>query len=307
MIKQKIKWTNKYLLEKKVRIDKYLTDVLNITRSYVNVLINHKLIYVNEQLVTKPGWLLKTNDEIILYEEEIKKTNNNLTITFKIIYEDEYLMVIYKPKGLLCHPTSFLETDTLINQLQQYYLNMNYQLNLLNEMRNGLVHRLDKDTSGLLLIAKQRDVFNKLKIDIETKKTKRFYYAIVLNKFFDDTKQFQINLPIDHTSSSTKMKISKSGKEAITNVRVIKNFKNTSLVECELLTGRTHQIRIHLASINHPIYNDALYGNKINALGQYLMAYKIIFNHPVYNKIMQFEIKIDDWMQEKINEDEKEL
>ncbi|MBR4486714.1 RluA family pseudouridine synthase, partial [bacterium] len=273
-------------------------------RSFISKLIKDNLVYVNESLITKPGYLIKQNDLITVHEkqENINETNNNLEIRFEIIYEDEYLMVINKPKNLLCHKTKFNETDTLVDELKQYYLNKNYCLNNLKDLRNGLVHRLDKDTNGLLLVAKNIDVFNSLKNDLENNKIQKLYYAIVKNNFDNDLKEFTINLPLDHIKDSIKVKVDKNGKEAITKIKVLKNFKNYSFIECNLLTGRTHQIRVHLSAINHPILNDPLYNTDPveDDTYQYLIAYKLQFIHPVTKKLMQFEIELTDLFKNKM-------
>ena len=287
----------------KTRIDNYLKEELNVTRSFINNLIKQNLIYVNENLITKPGYLIKQNDLITVYQkqQDITKTNK-LQIRFEVIYEDEYLMVINKPKNLLCHKTKFNETDTLVDELKQYYLNKNYQLNNLKDIRNGLVHRLDKDTNGLLLVAKNIDVFNALKKDLENNKIQKQYYAVVKNSFENNIKEFTINLPLDHIKDSIKIKVDKNGKEAITEVKVLQNFQNYSLIQCNLLTGRTHQIRVHLSAINHPILNDPLYNTDPieDETYQYLMAYELQFIHPVTKKLMQFEIELTDLFKNKI-------
>ena len=209
-------------------------------------------------------------------------------------------MVINKPRGLLCHKTSFNETNTLVDQLGQYYLQQGYKLDNLKDLRNGLVHRLDKDTSGLLLVAKNIDVFNTLKQGIEAKAIKRYYYALVCNKFADNVKEFKIDLPLDHLPNSTKVGVSASGKSAITKIKVLHNYQDYSLVECELFTGRTHQIRVHLSAINHPLYNDPLYGVKVNDDGQYLSAYKLTFTHPITKQELCFSIPLDPIIENKI-------
>lgn len=302
-------WNQIYNDKQKIRIDHYLKQVLNITRSFVCNLIKDKLVFVNNILINKPGYLIKENDLITVYEKsyEIVK-NQKLKIRFDVIYEDEYLMVINKPKNLLCHKTNFNENDTLIDELNQYYLNQHYSLNNLKDLRNGLVHRLDKDTNGLLLVAKNIDVFNHLKKDLEANKITKLYYALVKNAFSKDIKEFSINLPLNHIKNSTKIKVDKNGKEAITKVKVLQNFKNASLVQCNLLTGRTHQIRVHLSAINHPILNDPLYNtDQIEDDNyQYLMAYKIQFNHPITNKFMEFELDLTDLFKNKINTLKKE-
>lgn len=294
-----------YLKKELIRIDLLLASLLNVTRSYIAKLIKQNLIYVNNELVTKPGFMIKFKNEISVFKKPKEDNHLDLKLSFSIIYEDEYLMVVNKPRGLLSHATSFAETDHLVNQIKQYYLQKQYQLNDLISLRNGLVHRLDKDTAGLLLVAKRRDVFNLLKNDIDTKQTKRFYYALVKNPF-SNMNHIKINLPLAHNNKDTKMIIDKNGKEAITIVKPIINLKNYSLVECELLTGRTHQIRAHLSAINHPIYNDPLYGQKIDETGQYLFAHKLVFIHPISKKVMEFDLGQDKILQEKMKELEHE-
>lgn len=211
-------------------------------------------------------------------------------------------MIVNKPKGLICHESSFHEENTLVKQIALYYKTKNYRFNGLKDMRYGLVHRLDKQTSGLLIVAKNRDVFNEIKKNLENKEIKKYYYALVLNSFKNENTNFLIDLPISHNNTSTKMIINKDGKPAQTLVKVLENFNNYSLVECDLLTGRTHQIRVHLSAINHPIYNDELYGNKINDDGQYLFAHRIELIHPITKKQMIFEIGKDNLLLNKIKE-----
>ena len=286
----------------KIRLDEYLSSCLNITRSFALNLIKDNLVLLNNAVVTKQGTKLSFKDTIIVYKKENKVVAKDIPIQFEVIYEDEDLMVVNKPRGLLCHQTSFNETNTLVDQLGQYYLQQGYQLDNLKDLRNGLVHRLDKDTSGLLLVAKNIDVFNALKQGIETKAIKRYYYALVCNKFADNVKEFSIDLPLDHLPNSTKVGVSASGKVAITKIKVLNNYQDYSLIECELLTGRTHQIRVHLSAINHPLYNDPLYGVKVNDDGQYLSAYKLTFTHPISKKELCFTIPLDPIIKNKITE-----
>ena len=289
-----------YVEHNKTRLDEYLSNCLNITRSFALNLIKDNLVLLNNEIVTKQGTKLSFKDTIIVYKKENKVAAKDIPIQFEVIYEDEDLMVVNKPRGLLCHQTSFNEANTLVDQLGQYYLQQGYQLDNLKDLRNGLVHRLDKDTSGLLLVAKNIDVFNALKQGIETKAIKRYYYALVCNKFADNVKEFSIDLPLDHLPNSTKVGVSTSGKVAITKIKVLNNYQDYSLIECELLTGRTHQIRVHLSAINHPLYNDPLYGAKVNDDGQYLSAYKLTFTHPISKKELCFIIPLDPIIEDKI-------
>ena len=289
-----------YVDHNKIRLDEYLSGCLNITRSFALNLIKDNLVLINNEIAVKQGTKLSFKDTIIVNKKENKVNNKDLPIQFQVIYEDDYLMVINKSRGLLCHQTSFNETNTLVDQLGQYYLHQGYKFDNLKDLRNGLVHRLDKDTSGLLLVAKNIDVFNALKQGIETKAIKRYYYALVCNKFADNVKEFSIDLPLDHLPNSTKVGVSAGGKKAITKIKVLHNYHDYSLVECELLTGRTHQIRVHLSAINHPLYNDPLYGVKVNDDGQYLSAYKLTFLHPITKQELCFEIPLDSIIENKI-------
>ncbi|MBP5783248.1 RluA family pseudouridine synthase [bacterium] len=301
-MEQQIIFAACYLDHNKIRLDEYLSNCLRITRSFALNLIKNQLVFVNDQAITKQGTKLSFKDVITVYQQTKQVETKTIPIQFQVIYEDKDLMVINKPRGLLCHPTSFNETNTLVAQLGQYYLKQDYHLDNLKDLRNGLVHRLDKDTSGLLLVAKNIDVFNLLKQGIETKAIKRYYYALVCHPFANNVKEFSIDLPLDHLPNSTKVGISYSGKQAVTKVKVLHNYQGYSLVECELLTGRTHQIRVHLSAINHPLYNDPLYGTKIDDNGQYLSAYKLTFIHPITNQELCFTIPFDSIIENKITE-----
>lgn len=294
-----------YKKYEKERIDLFLKKELNLTRSHVSSMIHNHSILVNSCVVNKPGLLLKNGDVIEIRNKKSDLNDTDLTIKFNILYEDDYLMVIDKPEGLLSHATNFQEPDNLVAEIKAYYLLKNYKLDNLLDLRNGLVHRLDKDTSGLLLVAKNRNIFNKLKNDIEKKNVKRYYYALV-DSAFNSTQSLKVDLPLAHNNINTKMLVDKNGKKAITLINVLKNFKNHAFIECELLTGRTHQIRTHLSAINHPIYNDPLYGKKIEESGQFLMAYKLSFTHPVYNKTMEFVLPLKDRWIKKMKEFENE-
>ena len=239
---------------------------------------------MNNTIINKPSFQLKQTDKIkIINSDEGKQINVNLkpcNEKLNIVYEDQYLLVINKPKNVLVHPTKFNEKNTISNLL------INYLCNFSNDKtRPGIVHRLDKNTTGLLVIAKNLKTLVALKKQIEEKTMVRKYICLCHNHF--TTKKIIINQAIDHDrkNKTTKMFVSstKKAKKAITEIIVLKNLKNNlSLVECTLHTGRTHQIRVHLKSINHCVYNDNLYG-KIEdkkEYGQFLHAYKISFIHP---------------------------
>ena len=280
-----------------MRLDKYLEYKLNYSRTKIVKIIKSGYVYVNNKIVIKPSFLISPNAQIKIDEKYIEYEKKDSPLlqskkAIKIVYEDDDLLIIDKQKGLLVYPTNFNEKDTLANRLI-YYLGDSIK----NNIRYGIVHRMDRNTTGLLLIAKNKSIFHNLQQQIRDKKIVRKYLAIC-HRHFKDSKLI-INAPIAFTNNKTikrKVSFTKNAKKAITYITLIKNLDNNlSLVECELKTGRTHQIRVHLAYIKHPIYNDELYGsvdfNK--QYGQFLHAYKLAFIHPIKKKYMEFKINPD--------------
>lgn len=289
-----------------IRLDKYLVEKLNCSRTKAINLIKDGLVSINKVVIDKQGYLVKETDKVTI-KKQGKQEAGLIGINLKpsrkpldIVYEDQYLMVINKPKNLLVHPTSFNEQDTVANRLIAYLGRFSN-----DRVRPGIVHRLDKNTSGLLVVAKSLTILNALQAQLLDKTLFRSYVAICHGHF--DNNHLIIKAPIMRAKDgSTKMMVSDSykAKEAITRVNLIKNLKDDlAYVECILETGRTHQIRVHLKYINHPIYNDELYG-KIEAkpeYGQYLHAAKIHFLHPVTEKEMNFEVKPDRTFMSLVN------
>lgn len=274
-----------------LRLDHYLTNELNLSRNKVQTLIKDHLVLVNG-LEVKSGYILKALDEITINMPEVKKdcsikaTNLNL----EIIYEDDDLLVLNKPKGLVVHPAPSYDGITLVHGLL-------YQVNKLStingESRPGIIHRLDKDTSGLLIVAKSDLAHKKLASDISNKKIIRKYYAITYGNFNEASGT--INMPIKRDPNNRlKMAVVKEGRPSLTHFEVIKSYPNYSLLDLELITGRTHQLRVHLKAINHPILGDKTYGpkNYYGNSGQYLFAYYLKFKHPVTKKELQFELEL---------------
>ncbi len=270
------------------RLDVYLLDKINETRSNISKHIKLKDILVNNKEV-KSGYSLKENDEITI--NEWKETTDVLPeeMPLDIIFENDNVIVVNKPTGLVVHPGSGNKSGTLVNGLLAY----TEELSEIDEDRPGIVHRIDKDTSGLLLISKNNEAHRILADDFKNKRIKRKYIALVSGVIKED--KGKINAPIgrDTTDRKRMMVTDKNSKTAITNFTVLERYKNATLIECILETGRTHQIRVHMAYIGHPIINDPVYNRKhiINDYGQMLHAKYIGFNEPITKEFLEFEVE----------------
>lgn len=286
------------------RIDKVLSTILNISRNKVQELLISNNILVNNTIINKSNFLLAPNDLIEIKNNEIKDINKYLTDEVKpfktkldILYEDEYFLIINKPSGMLTHPTKFNEDNTLLNACVYYF----------NEQRikedPWIVHRLDKDTSGLIIVAKGLETLNVLQKIFNERNVIKKYYALVNDCLKEQ--RLIIDVPIAR-SFQNKLKMNaingKNPKESQTGVELIENYKNSALVSCELFTGRTHQIRVHLKHINHPILNDPLYGleEKTSEYGQYLHSYFLSFIHPYKNIKIEIKTELPFEFKEKI-------
>ena len=268
--------------EENIRIDTYLSNKLDISRSKIQKLIDEEKVTVNGKVI-KSNYKTKLNDEIEIDDElDFDISVEPVEIPLDIVYEDEYLMIINKPSGLVVHPAPGHYDDTLVNGLL-FYLNKDKTKNI----RPGIVHRLDKDTSGLMVVAKDEKTMELLSEMISKKEVERKYLAIVDGVIKENTAT--INAPIGRDPSNRqKMAINPTGKNAITHIKVIERFKNNTFIECLLDTGRTHQIRVHLSYINHRVTNDPVYGGG-DEFGQMLHSYSIKFIHPITKKELYFE------------------
>lgn len=274
------------------RIDKYLTTKTDLSRTRIQELIDSENILVNDNK-TKSNYKVKENDliTIMIPEEEaydIEPVNMNL----EIVYEDSDVCVVNKPQGLIVHPTLTTKEKTLVNGLM-YQIKDLSGINGIN--RPGIVHRIDKDTSGLLMVAKNDFAHNSLVTQLMNKTTNRLYIALVYGVI--ENNLGRINAPIGRDKlDRKKMAVVEDGKEAVTNFRVLERFDGYTLIECKLETGRTHQIRVHMKYIGHPLVGDPLYGPKkvIGNTGQFLHAKLIGFNHPRTNEYLEFERDIPD-------------
>lgn len=273
--------------ENEKRIDSYLAEELNVSRSKIQKLVKQGLISVNEKVVSN-NYVVKLGDSIVVNDDlnyDISVEAEDIPID--IVYEDDYLLVINKASGMVVHPAPGHYTGTLVNALLY-----RFQLSQKDKMRPGIVHRLDKDTSGLMLVAKNDEVHDALSRMIANKEVERHYLAIVDGVIKHDTGT--IDAPIGRDANNRqKMAVTDvHGKEAITHFRVLETFSNHSLVECILETGRTHQIRVHMAYIGHPVSNDPMYGyGKSTEFGQMLHSKSIRFIHPVTKEELFFEVE----------------
>ena len=289
--------------ESDVRIDKYLASILDYSREYIGKLIDSKLVLVNEKVV-KASYKVSLNDEIVIHDEEMKIETNILPVKMDldIVYEDEYLMVINKPSGLVVHPGNGNYNNTLVNGLMYY---TNSLSNVGGNVRPGIVHRIDKDTSGLLLIAKTNQVHELLAADFKNKRIKREYIALLDGVFKGGSAT--IDAPIGRDKfNRERMAVLEGGKNAVTHMKVIKRYDKYTLVSCILETGRTHQIRVHMAYIGYPIFNDPVYSKKeATSFGQFLHSYKMNFVHPITKKEMEFICPLPKYFQEFLDSLEK--
>lgn len=294
--------------DKSKRLDIFVCEKMpELTRSYVKTLIENGNILLNGKMV-KSGEKLRENDEIII--EQITPKTLDLSpenIDINIIYEDDDFAVINKPQGLVVHPANGNESGTLVNALLYHLKNLS---TINGVVRPGIVHRIDKDTSGLLLIAKNDKAHLNLSKQIETKNCHRHYLALCVGNFKDD--YGTITTHIDRSKKDRKQMAvcpDTEGKIAITHYIVKERFGDYTLVEFVLDTGRTHQIRVHSKFIHHPIVGDKTYGvkDKFKLDGQLLHAYKIELNRPSDNKRVEFTCPLPDYFEDVLDKLRKKV
>lgn len=290
-----------------IRIDKYLSDNTDFSRSKIKKLIDEENIIVSGNKV-KSSYIVHTGDIINIdnsiheYDEEVVAED----IPLDIVYEDDYLLVINKASGMVVHPGNGNYQGTMVNALMHH---CNHDLSMVNgSVRPGIVHRIDKDTSGLLLVAKNDMVHNDLAKQIGEKSVLRKYVALVHGVIKEDSATIDAPIGRDSVDRKKMCVTGDNSKDAITHIRVLKRYDKVTLLECKLETGRTHQIRVHMNYINHPVVNDPVYGlvkmddkvirehtnnkeeyEKYKGFGQLLHAKCIGFVHPVTHEYMEFE------------------
>lgn len=288
--------------EKGVRLDSYITKKLNdLSRANIQRLIEDGNILVNSAK-QKISYKVNSGDKIEITIPEPKKIDlKPQDIKVEIVYEDNDIIVVNKPKGLVVHPAVGNPDGTLVNAI------MNICKDSLSgiggEVRPGIVHRLDKDTTGLLIVAKNDKAHINLSEQIKNREVKKIYIALVRGNIPEN--EATINMPIGRsTKDRKKMAVVKNGKEAVTHFKVIDRFKNYTLLEIKIDTGRTHQIRVHMAEIGCPVVGDMVYSNGKNEFGvegQMLHAKSLDFKHPITGKNMHLEAELPKYFKDIID------
>lgn len=273
---------------KEERIDKYLAEELGISRSTVKKMIDEGFVLVNGKEV-KASLILSEADELFVKDGFIKEASFEAEdIPINIVYEDDDLLVINKKSGMVVHPGNGNTSGTLVNALMHYTKNLSKK----EAFRPGIVHRIDKDTSGLMLVAKNDKAHDILAEGFKNKTIKREYIALVCGVIGEDSGV--IDAPIGRdTKDRKKMCVtSENSKKAVTHFKVLKRYEHYTLLRLILDTGRTHQIRVHMKYIGHPVYNDPVYGKAYNDFGQFLHSASIDFEQPTTHEHLHFECDV---------------
>lgn len=287
-----------------IRIDAWLADKLKeYSRSYLQKLIEQDLVYVNGNKI-KTKYKLKTGDEIsINIPEPVKLEIVPENIPLDILFEDDHILVINKPKGMVVHPAAGNYSGTIVNAVMSYCGDNLSDIN--GTIRPGIVHRLDKDTSGALIVAKTNQAHKIISERLKERDIERIYIALVKGIVKEDSAK--IDLPIGrHPVDRKKMCVNtKNGRKAVTFFRVLERYNDSTYVEVSLETGRTHQIRVHMSHIGHPVIGDEVYGGKqkgCDIKGQALHARCIKLFHPITKKYMEVEAPIPEYFIRLIEE-----
>lgn len=287
------------------RIDKFICEKAQISRNLCKEYFENGYIMVDDKIV-KPSYKVALGDNIYLEEvdqEEYDIIPENLNLEY--VYDDADLCVVNKPSGMVVHPAPGALEHTLVHGLMH---DLKGSLSGINGvLRPGIVHRIDKDTSGLLVVAKNDLAHEGLTEQLKNHSMKREYIALVYGVISEE--KGRINAPIGRDSNDRiKLAVTKGGKEAVTNFKVLKRYLDKTLISCVLETGRTHQIRVHMKYIGHPVVGDPLYGPRkiIGENGQFLHAKKLGFIHPKDNKYLEFEAELPKYFKDYLLELENE-
>ena len=286
------------------RLDIYLSEkIKDATRSYIKTLIDDEKITVNGKVV-KSGYKLKVGDEIsVTIVERVKEDIEAEDIPLDIMYEDKDIIIVNKPKGMVVHPANGNYTGTMVNSLMHSHEGKLSSIN--GVIRPGIVHRIDKDTSGILVVAKNDNAHKLLSEQFKVHSIKRKYIALVKGIIKEDN--ITIDEPIGRSQKDRKKMAvtNKNSRNAVTHISVLKRFytSNVTLVQAELETGRTHQIRVHMAHLHHPLVGDEIYGkkdSKFKVEGQMLHAKYLGFIHPTTEKFVEFDSQLPKYFEDII-------
>ena len=286
-----------------LRLDAYVaTSEIELSRTRVKKLIENNEILVNGNK-EKESYKVKENDEITVFLEEPKETKIEAeNIPLNIIYEDNDIIVINKEKGMVVHPGNGNTKGTLVNAILSYCKDSLSGIG--GEIRPGIVHRIDKDTSGLLIVAKNDKAHINLSEQIKNHEVTKIYTALVRGNIIED--EATIDMPIGRSQNDRKkMAVQKNGKSAVTHIKVIKRYGTYKLLRIKIDTGRTHQIRVHLSQIGYPLVGDEVYSNgknEFNVHGQMLHSTILEFKHPISKKEMHLEAPLPAYFEKIINQ-----
>ncbi len=283
------------------RIDNFLPNILELSRSKVSKMIQNEKILVNNQK-TKNSYLLKENDIITTSEYEEEPMNlEPMNMNLDIVFEDDDVIVVNKKNGVVVHPAVGNKTNTLVNGLLYHSKSLS---NISGEFRPGIVHRIDAYTTGLLMVAKNNKAHEVLAKELEEKKTTRKYIALVWGVIKEETGTIDAPIGRDKVDRKKMSVTDVNAKEAVTHFKVIERYKNATLIELQLETGRTHQIRVHMNYIGHPVVNDPVYGRRklIDETGQCLHAKTIGFIHPTTHQYMEFTSELPECFTNILNQ-----
>ncbi|MGB3367348.1 MAG: RluA family pseudouridine synthase [Acidaminobacteraceae bacterium] len=280
-----------------IRLDVYLNELLNDqSRSYIQTLVKEGYIKVNGEIKVAKNYKVNLNDKVVIgipEPEELKIEAQDIPIT--IVYEDDDVIVVDKPAGMVVHPAPGNYDGTLVNALLFHCKNLS---SINGVIRPGIVHRIDKDTSGLIMVAKNNHAHNHLAAQLKDHSSTRSYIAIVHGRFRQN--EGTVDAPIARNPKDRlRMAVVHGGRESVTHYSILKRYEAYTVVRCNLETGRTHQIRVHMAHIKHPLLGDVLYGPKIRTLkikveGQMLHAETLGFIHPTTNEYMEFKSELPE-------------
>ena len=284
-----------------IRIDKYLSLTSEeLTRNRIQGLISDGNVTVNGKAV-KANYKVKENDRIeLLIPDAVPADIPAEDIPLNIVYEDDDILIVNKPKGMVVHPAPGHYTGTLVNALMYHCKDKLSGIN--GELRPGIVHRIDMDTTGLLVVCKNDSAHNFVAEQLKEHSITRKYQAIVYNSFNEENGTIEGNIG-RHPTDRKRMAIIPTGKPAVTHYKVLKNMGKYALVECQLETGRTHQIRVHMTSIKHPLLGDEVYGPKVcpfKLQGQVLHAKTIGFIHPTTKEYIEFDSDLPEYFENLI-------